>query len=190
MNILLLDNHDSFSYNLAELLRSFNKVRFNIITPEKLVMEKVRDYDKILFSPGPGLPQEQPVMFEVLRNFGELKPILGICLGFQAIALHFGCRMYHLPVVVHGQPRELSIIVPDHYLFRDIPQHTTVGLYHSWAFKRKGVPKPVLPLAESPEGILMALTHEDYDICGLQFHPESILTQVGRKIIGNWIGHS
>jgi anthranilate synthase component 2 len=187
MKILLLDNHDSFTFNLAELLRSFNKVKFNILTPEKLVMGQVQDYDKILFSPGPGVPREQPVMFEILSRFGRSKPVLGICLGFQAIAIHFGCRLYNLEEVVHGQPRELTVLRSEHYLFRGIPDKTSVGLYHSWAVDRAGLPKPVVPLAESGDGILMALSHNRYDICGVQFHPESIMTPMGHKMMGNWI---
>ncbi|MEI6455214.1 MAG: aminodeoxychorismate/anthranilate synthase component II [bacterium] len=187
MNILLLDNHDSFTFNLAELFRSFNKVKFKILTPEKLVMEDIQGYDKILLSPGPGLPQEQPVMFEILTHFGREKPVLGICLGFQAIAIHFGCKLYNLREVVHGQPRELSILSPGHYLFRGVPDKTPVGLYHSWAVDRDSVTGTVIPLAESGDGILMALSDKKHDVCGVQFHPESIMTPMGHKILENWI---
>jgi anthranilate synthase component 2 len=189
MNILLLDNHDSFTYNLAELLRSFNKVKFKIFTPEKLAVKEVASFDKILFSPGPGLPSEQPVMSEILTRFGDKKPVLGICLGFQAIAIHFGCRLYNLPGVIHGQPRGLRILDPDHYLFRGIPDLAQTGLYHSWAVERIPAGSPLAALAESTDGVLMALAHKDHDICGVQFHPESILTPMGHRIMGNWIGH-
>jgi len=187
MKILILDNHDSFTYNLAELLRSLDKVTFNILTPESLVLEDVGDYDKILFSPGPGLPHEQPVMFDVLKRFGLEKPVLGICLGFQAIALYFESRLFNLPEVVHGQSRKLHILKPDHYLFNQIPDRIPVGLYHSWAVDKKSLGSSLIPLAESDEGILMALSHCQFEICGVQFHPESIMTPLGRKMMQNWI---
>lgn len=187
MNILILDNHDSFTYNLVELLRSFDKVTFKIFTPESLVLEDVGGYDKILFSPGPGLPHEQPVMFDVLKRFGLKKPVLGICLGFQAIALYFGGRLFNLPEVVHGQSRELYILKPDHYLFNEIPDRIPVGLYHSWAVDKKTLGSSLVALAESNEGVLMALSHNQADICGVQFHPESIMTPEGRKMIQNWV---
>ncbi len=188
MKILILDNHDSFTYNLAELLRSLDKVTFNIYTPESLVLDHVGRYDKILFSPGPGLPDEQPVMFEVLERFGQKKPVLGICLGFQAIAVYFGAHLYNLHRVVHGQSRTLNILRPEHYLFRQIPERTPVGLYHSWAVGEFPGP-PLVALAESDDGTLMALAHGQIDICGVQFHPESIMTPAGRRMMQNWIEH-
>ena len=189
MKILILDNHDSFTYNLAELLRSLDKVTFNIFTPESLVLEHIGRYDKILFSPGPGLPNEQLIMFDVLKRYGSVKPILGICLGFQAIALYFGACLFNLPKVVHGQSRRLHILRPDHYLFKHIPDRTPVGLYHSWAIKKETLGFPIVALAESDDGILMALTHRQVDICGFQFHPESIMTPAGHKMMQNWVEH-
>jgi anthranilate synthase component 2 len=188
--ILLLDNHDSFTYNLAGLLRNHSKVTFNIIRPEDLVFGEVRFFDKILFSPGPGVPDESPAMFRLLELFYKTKPILGICLGHQAIGAFFGAVIENLDRVIHGQQRMLSLLDPGHYLFRGIERNTKVGLYHSWVVGKEKIPEELQILALSEEGLIMAIAHKTYDICGLQFHPESIITAQGQKIIDNWINHS
>jgi anthranilate synthase/aminodeoxychorismate synthase-like glutamine amidotransferase len=188
--ILLLDNHDSFTYNLAELLRNHGKVSFNIVLPEDLVLEEVRSYDKVLLSPGPGVPGESPVMFHLLENFHRTKPILGICLGHQAIGLYFGASLENLEQVIHGQPRKLAFMDPRHYLFRGIDASTVAGLYHSWVIGKENFPEEMNIIASSEEGMIMGIAHKTYDICGLQFHPESIITPMGRKMIDNWIDHS
>jgi anthranilate synthase/aminodeoxychorismate synthase-like glutamine amidotransferase len=188
--ILLLDNHDSFTYNLAGLLRNHRKVTFNIIRPEDLVVEEVQHFDKILFSPGPGVPDESPSMFRLLELFHRSKPILGICLGHQAIGEYFGGIIKNLGRVIHGQPRQLRIMDPDHYLFQGIKDNTVVGLYHSWVLGKDKFPAELRILALSEEGLVMAIAHKTYDICGLQFHPESIITAQGRTMMDNWIDHS
>jgi anthranilate synthase component II len=188
MSILLIDNHDSFTYNLAELLRRNGKVRFNIRKPEDMDIEEPVLYDRILFSPGPGLPQEHKLMFDILGRYIGKKAIFGICLGHQAIAIHFGGSLFNLGSVVHGQSRKINLLNKEHYLFRDIPDGTEVGLYHSWAVRESGLPAQLEILARSNDGTIMALGHKDYDICGVQFHPESIMTPYGQKMIDNWIG--
>lgn len=187
MKILLLDNHDSFTYNLAELMRSQCKVNFNILTPERIVLEEVDNYDKILFSPGPGRPDEHPVMDKILRIYSGKKPVLGVCLGMQTIALHYGASVLNLDNVVHGQPRKLKILNFTHPLFHGIQQGPSVGLYHSWAVNRENLPSCLEILALSSEGIIMALTHKEFDICGVQFHPESIMTPQGNQMLINWL---
>lgn len=189
MQILLLDNHDSFTYNLAELLRNHGKVTFNILTPECVVFEEVEKYAGIIFSPGPGKPDEHPVMNDMLRIYTGKKPFLGVCLGMQTMALHFGAFVYNLGCVVHGQPRKLKLLNPGHYLFRGIPPELSVGLYHSWAVQSEGLPSCFEILALSSEGIIMALAHKEFDICGVQFHPESIMTPSGQQMLNNWIEH-
>ena len=188
--ILLLDNHDSFTYNLAGLLRNHGKVTFNIIRPENLIFEEVQYFDKILFSPGPGVPDEHPAMYRLLELFHRTKPILGICLGHQAIGAFFGATIENLDRVIHGQQRKLSFLDPGHYLFREIEGNTVVGLYHSWVIGKEKFPEELQILAISEEGLIMAIAHKTYDICGLQFHPESIITVNGQKMIDNWIDHS
>lgn len=187
MQILLLDNHDSFTYNLAELLRCYHKGTFNIISPENIVIEEVKKFDKIIFSPGPGRPDEHPVMIKILQEYASRRPILGICLGMQTMAIHYGANMKNLKQVVHGQPKKLVILNPFHPIFKNIPNQTNVGLYHSWAIDSNNLPPALEILARSPDGVIMALAHKDFDICGVQFHPESIMTPYGWKMIVNWL---
>jgi anthranilate synthase/aminodeoxychorismate synthase-like glutamine amidotransferase len=189
IRIVLLDNHDSFTYNLAGLLRNHRKVSFNIIRPEDLSAGDVPDFDKMLFSPGPGVPEESPGMFRLLEKYHRTKPILGICLGHQAIGMFFGGVLENLDQVIHGQERHLTLLKPDHYLFKGIDENTAVGLYHSWIVKKEGLPEELEVLAFSEEGLVMAIAHKTFDICGFQFHPESIITPQGQKMIDNWIDH-
>jgi anthranilate synthase component 2 len=189
VNILLVDNHDSFTYNLAELLRGHGKVTFNIVTADRLHSGEAGLYDKILFSPGPGIPEEHPKMFEILERYGSTKPILGICLGMQAMAIHFGGKLMNLPEVIHGQPRKVNVCQPQHYLFEGVPEQFFAGLYHSWAVDKDSLPGCLTMLAQTENEIPMALSHNIFDLCGVQFHPESIITEHGQQIINNWIEH-
>jgi anthranilate synthase component II len=189
MQVLLLDNHDSFTYNLAELLRNHGKVTFKIITPEQIVSEEVDRYDGIILSPGPGRPDEHPAMDGLLRSYAHKKPMLGICLGMQTMALHFGATMQNLESVVHGQPRKLNLLKPEHYLFHEIPRDSQAGLYHSWAVRRDDLPSCLEILALSSDGVIMAIAHREFDLCGVQFHPESIMTPRGQHMLNNWINH-
>ena len=189
MKILLLDNHDSFTFNLVELLRNNGKVSFNVIKSDEVDVRALDSYDKIIFSPGPGLPEEQPAMFSILREYAHRKPILGICLGLQAIALHFGADLFNLSKVVHGQPRALQIISPAHYIFNGIDEGTPIGLYHSWAVREVSQSSDLRVIARSNEGIIMGLAHKKYDVCGLQFHPESVITRMGQRMMDNWLGN-
>ena len=194
IQILLLDNHDSFTWNLVELLRLTGKVNVKIITPEQLQISELHRYDKIIFSPGPGLPDDHSAMFDMLRTVeqlwnvtGKIIPVFGICLGMQAMAVHFGGSLFNLPLVVHGQPKRLKILRPDHYLFKGIPNECEVGLYHSWAVDPVTLPVCLETLAITHDGTIMALTHKTLPISGVQFHPESIMTPLGPQMINNWL---
>ncbi|MCX6280382.1 MAG: aminodeoxychorismate/anthranilate synthase component II [Bacteroidetes bacterium] len=187
MKIFVLDNHDSFTFNLVELLRNNGKVSFNVVKSDELHLSSVASCDKIIFSPGPGLPAEQPAMFEILGEYGEKKSILGICFGLQAIALFYGGKLYNLPKVVHGQPRNLNIIRPEHYIFNGIPDNTEVGLYHSWAVSEASLPSCLRITARSEDDTIMGLAHNTFDVCGLQFHPESVITAYGQRMLDDWI---
>ena len=194
MQLLLLNNHDSFTWNLVELLRGFGKVNVNILTPEQLQISELDRYDKIIFSPGPGLPYEHPAMFDILRTVEHLWNegrkiihVFGICLGHQAIAIHFGGTLFNLPSVVHGQPRKLNILRPNHPVFSGIPDECEVGLYHSWAVDPATLPGCLETLAITHDGTIMALAHKTLPVWGVQFHPESIMTTPGAQMIENWL---
>ncbi|MFZ4522361.1 MAG: anthranilate synthase component II [Bacteroidales bacterium] len=194
MSLLLLDNHDSFTWNLVDLLRRNGKVNFKIVTPEQLEISELSSYDQIIFSPGPGLPDEQPVMSQILGTVEELWlhegkkiAVFGVCLGMQAIALHFGASLFNLPQVVHGQPRKLNILKGDHPLFHRIQDGCEVGLYHSWAVDPSSLPECLETLAVTNDGTIMALAHKTLPICGVQFHPESIMTPTGSAMLRNWL---
>ena len=194
MRLLLLNNHDSFTWNLVELLRTTGKVNVNIFTPEQLIISSLEQYDRIIFSPGPGLPLEQPAMFDILNSVhrlwneqGKKIPVFGVCLGMQAMAVHFGASLFNLPGVVHGQPRKLKILYPDNPLFKGIPDECDVGLYHSWAVDPASLPACLETLAQSHDGTIMALAHKTLPFFGVQFHPESIMTPLGSRMIKNWL---
>ncbi len=187
MKILLLDNYDSFTYNLAESLRKLGKNNFKIETPGEIRISAVEEYDKVIFSPGPGLPDEHPVMFEILEKYRTRKPILGVCLGMQAIAVFFGARLFNLPEIIHGRKSRLKILDRNFYLFRDIPELTGIGLYHSWAVDPLEFPEDLEITAYSDDDLIMSIRHKTLDICGVQFHPESIITNQGLQMLGNWI---
>lgn len=151
------------------------------------------EYDRIIFSPGPGLPQEQQAMFRILEEIEvrllkkeKIPAVLGVCLGMQAIALHAGAKLFNLPEVVHGQPRKLNVLRPDHYLFKGISDGFEAGLYHSWAVDPESLPGSLEVLAKTSDGTLMAIAHKALPFCGVQFHPESIMTPEGRRLLVNW----
>lgn len=197
MALLLLDNHDSFTWNLVELLRRTAKVKVNILTPEEVDPADLEQWDKIIFSPGPGLPGEHPMMSEILSTAEELLtrqgisiPVFGVCLGMQAMAVHFGGSLFNLPSVVHGQPRKLRILQPLHPLFTGIPDNCEAGLYHSWAVDPGTLPGCLETLAAGHDGTIMALAHKTLPFTGVQFHPESFMTPAGERLILNWLGVS
>jgi anthranilate synthase/aminodeoxychorismate synthase-like glutamine amidotransferase len=194
MSLLLLDNHDSFTWNLVELLRGSGKYTVKIVTPEEYRAGSIGGYDRVIFSPGPGLPQEQPAMFNILgeteklfHETGREIPVFGVCLGIQAMAVHFGGSLFNLPAMIHGQPRKLKMVMAGHPLFNGIPDGCEVGLYHSWAVDPATLPGCLEVLAVSPEGTILALAHQTLPICGVQFHPESIMTPLGKKMMQNWL---
>lgn len=186
MKILLLDNYDSFTYNLAQLLYESGLCDFDIVKNDKIDLQDVDKYDKIMLSPGPGIPAENGKMMELLDNFYNIKPILGICLGMQAIAEFFGGEIFNMPKVYHGIKQKIQVDTNE-YIFKQLSKNQTVGLYHSWAVAKNKLPQNLKITSTSSDGIIMAITHSKYDINGVQFHPESYITKNGKQMIENWL---
>lgn len=187
MKIVIIDNYDSFTYNLAHLVKELG-AEVTVFRNDKFEMDSLEAFDKIMLSPGPGIPSEAGLMPEVIKRYAQSKPILGICLGHQAIGECFGGRLANLDRVFHGVATEGTQLGND-YMFNGLPRRITMGRYHSWVVSREYLPDCLEITAESDEGHIMALRHRTLDIRGLQFHPESVLTTDGRKMMENWIKH-
>ena len=185
-HICLIDNYDSFTYNLHQLATALG-ARVTVIRNDQFQAEELSDFDKLLLSPGPGVPAEAGRLLDTIRLWAGRKPILGVCLGEQAIGEVFGARLRNLEEVFHGVQSPVRIVHPDDYLFRGLPQEIHVGRYHSWVVDSDGLPDCLEVTAVSREGYIMALRHKDYDVRGIQFHPESVLTPDGQRIIANWL---
>lgn len=183
--LLLLDNHDSFTYNLAQLIEENFNGEWHVKPHDKVSLSEVRLYDKIIFSPGPGVPSQIPIMRNILTACGDRISILGVCLGHQAIAETFGGKLFNMGRVWHGKRISVRVTDPSERLFRNLPTEFYVGLYHSWAVA--ALPDCLRVTAVGANGIIMALAHRRYDIKGVQFHPESIMTEHGATILRNWL---
>ncbi len=188
MNLLVLDNYDSFTYNLVYMLRELGH-RPDVIRNDKLSIEAVGQYDKILLSPGPGLPSEAGIMPALIAEYGPTKSILGVCLGHQAIAEAFGATLENLADVLHGVAHQTHITDANERLFAGLPATLPVGRYHSWSVIRAGLPDALQITAEDEQGRIMALAHKTFDIKGVQFHPESVLTEGGKTMLENWLNN-
>jgi anthranilate synthase component 2 len=188
MKVLVINNYDSFTYNLVQLLEQTALCEYQVIKNDKIIIDQVKEFDKILLSPGPGLPADAGRMKEVIRFFSASKSILGICLGHQAIAEIFGGKLENLAKPLHGIKEEITIDSSD-YLFEGIPQKIYCGLYHSWVTEEKTLPSYLKIIARNKEGLIMGISHTEYDVKGLQFHPESVMTENGTAIMKNWLLH-
>lgn len=187
MNIVIIDNYDSFTYNLSHQLKALG-AQVDVVRNDAFQMSRLEPYDKIVLSPGPGIPEEAGLLNDVIRRYAGRKPILGVCLGHQAIAEVFGGRLENLRTVYHGVQTPTHIINHD-YLFEHLPETFEAGRYHSWVVSRSGLPDSLEVTAISDDGHIMALRHRTYDVRGIQFHPESILTPQGAQILQNWLNH-
>lgn len=185
MKIAVIDNYDSFTYNLVHLVRSLD-VEVDVVRNDKFKIEDLSCYDKILLSPGPGIPSEAGLLLDVIKTYAGRKPLLGVCLGHQAIAEVFGGTLRNLQNVYHGVATPCRVVADD-VLFNGLPKEFEVGRYHSWVVDRSTLPSCLEVTSESPDGEIMSLRHRELDVRGVQFHPESVLTPVGKQIISNWI---
>lgn len=186
MRIAIIDNYDSFTYNLVHYVEAFcNQV---IVMRNDHINWKIIDScDKIIFSPGPGLPNEVPAMGEIMERYSKTKAIFGVCLGMQYIAEYYGAQIINLKEIIHGVPKTTIIKDTSDILFTNIPQNFQSGRYHSWAVSNKNIPSCIKVIASDEAGIIMAIRHTKFNLCGVQFHPESIMTEYGKQILKNWL---
>ena len=184
--IVVIDNYDSFTFNLVHYLEDLN-TQVTVFRNDEFEIEELKNFDKILLSPGPGLPNEAGLLIEVIKTYAQTKSILGICLGQQAIGEVFGGTLSNLNEVHHGVSSTIKIIVQDEILFNDLPLELEVGRYHSWVVHREGFPSDLEITSIDKNNEIMSLRHKHFDVRGVQFHPESVLTPLGKTILKNWI---
>ncbi len=185
MKLLLFDNYDSFTFNLYHYLEPMVD-RIDVIRNDEVDIDQVSNYDAVVLSPGPGLPKDGGLMMELIARYADEKPFLGVCLGHQAIAEYFGAKLLNMPTVLHGQS-SLSHILTTDKLFHQCDDPLTIGHYHSWVVDEAGLPECLEVTARHQNGYIMAMRHRTLPIFGVQFHPESILTPSGKKILRNWL---
>lgn len=187
MKIVIIDNYDSFTYNLSHLVKELG-ADVDVVRNDKFELEDLQKYDKIILSPGPGIPEEAGLLLDVIKYYAGKKPILGVCLGHQAIGQVFGGKLTNLSEVYHGIQSPVRLLGND-YIFAGLGDKADIGRYHSWVVDKNGLPECIEVTAESEEGLIMGLKHKEYDIHGIQFHPESVLTPDGNKMLDNWLKH-
>lgn len=204
MKILVFDNYDSFTYNLVHLVEKIIHEKVEVHRNDQIPLEKVKEYDKIILSPGPGIPEEAGLLLPLIKEYASSKSILGVCLGHQAIGEAFGGKLINLSSVFHGVATPVKVVSDElsgvskadspltiHYshsnLFDSLPGTIEVGRYHSWAVSKENFPNDLEITAEDENGMIMALQHTSYDVQGVQFHPESVLTPDGETIMRNWL---
>jgi anthranilate synthase component 2 len=188
MKILVIDNYDSFVFNLVHMLYNLGVEDITVVKNDKISLDEIESYDKILLSPGPGIPKDAGLMPEIITCFAPSKSILGVCLGHQAIAEIFGATLKNLEEPLHGIASSITIF-QENYLFEDCPKNFKIGHYHSWVVEEKSIVNELEILAKDEKGNIMAIGHKTYNVRGVQFHPESVLTENGKQIIANWIKH-
>jgi anthranilate synthase component 2 len=187
MKILVFDNYDSFTYNLVHLVEKITHEKVDVYRNDELPLEKVKGYDKIILSPGPGIPEEAGLLLPLIKEYAGTKSILGVCLGHQAIGQAFGGELINLSTVYHGVATDCKLQISKCRLFAGLPETIEVGRYHSWVVSSENFPDELEITAEDDNGMIMGFQHKKFDIQGVQFHPESVLTPDGEKILRNWL---
>jgi anthranilate synthase component II len=201
--ILVFDNYDSFTYNLVHLVEKITHAKVEVHRNDQIPLERVKEFDKIILSPGPGIPNEAGMLLPLIKEYAATKSILGVCLGHQAIGEAFGGTLVNLSTVYHGVATRIQVVrrepevvsshsrIATHHsrkdLFEGLDDIIEVGRYHSWVVSKENFPDSLEITAEDENGMIMALQHKTYDVQGVQFHPESVLTPVGEKIMRNWL---
>ena len=184
--ILVLDNYDSFTYNLVQMIEQITGGKVDVFRNDQIALEDIEKYDKIILSPGPGIPEEAGILLDVIKKYSPHKSILGVCLGQQAIAEAFGGSLINLSEIFHGVATDATK-TNEHELFKDLPDTIEVGRYHSWAVNPEGFPEELEITSVDASGMIMSLKHKNYDVHAVQYHPESILTPNGKKILENFL---
>jgi anthranilate synthase component 2 len=187
MKILVFDNYDSFTYNLVHLVEKILHSKVEVFRNDELPLEKVKEYDKIILSPGPGIPSEAGLLIPLIKEYAATKSILGVCLGHQAIGEAFGGKLINLSTVFHGVATNCRLQVAGCRLFEGLPQTIEVGRYHSWIVSDENLPADLEITARDDNNYIMGLQHKTFDVQGVQFHPESVLTPMGEAILKNWL---
>ena len=187
MKILVFDNYDSFTYNLVHLVEKILHLKVDVFRNDEIALEKVKEYDKIILSPGPGLPEEAGMLLPLIKEYASSKSILGVCLGHQAIGEAFGGKLVNLSTVYHGVATNCQLAIDNCQLFKGLPDEIEVGRYHSWIVSDENFPKELEVTARDENNYIMALQHKSYDVQGVQFHPEGVLTPLGEQIMRNWL---
>lgn len=188
MRILIFDNYDSFTYNLVHLVKELGYTDVDVYRNDQIALEDIARYDKIILSPGPGIPSEAGLLLPLIKEYAGKKPILGVCLGHQAIGEAFGAKLTNLEDVYHGVATQIKVTKPD-YIFQDLDENLEVGRYHSWIVANQELPECIEVTAVDSSNQIMALRHKEYDIHGVQFHPESVLTPQGAIILRNFLNN-
>ena len=187
MKILIFDNYDSFTYNLVHLVEKIIHIKVDVFRNDEIKLEDVNKYDKIILSPGPGIPEEAGLLLPLIKEYAPTKSILGVCLGHQAIGQAFGGALINLDTVFHGVATNCQLSTLNSQLFKGLPNEIIVGRYHSWVVSDIDFPDELEITARDENNFIMAMQHKKYDVQGVQFHPESVLTPDGEKIIRNWL---
>ncbi|MEN6457194.1 MAG: aminodeoxychorismate/anthranilate synthase component II [Prolixibacteraceae bacterium] len=187
MKIAVIDNYDSFTYNLVHAVKKISGLPVDVFRNDELELKDLEPYDKIILSPGPGIPEEAGLLMDIIREYAPRKSMLGVCLGHQAIGQVFGAKLVNMPHVLHGVANSVTQTNPDPVLYDSVPRLFEAGRYHSWIVDSEGFPDSLEVTSLDENGLIMSLKHIQYDVRGVQFHPESVLTPYGEKIISNWI---
>ncbi|SDQ06031.1 anthranilate synthase component 2 [Chryseobacterium soldanellicola] len=185
--VLVFDNYDSFTYNLVQIIERILNEKVDVIRNDEITLEEIAKYDKIILSPGPGIPEEAGILLDLIKKYAPTKSILGVCLGQQAIAEAFGGSLINLSEIFHGVATSADFVKNDTKIFKNLSSGMEVGRYHSWAVNPEDFPNELEITAIDKDGMIMALQHKTYDVHGVQFHPESILTPDGEIIIRNFL---
>jgi anthranilate synthase component 2 len=186
-HILVIDNYDSFTYNLVHYIRNLTDDPTDVFRNDEIAIDEIKKFDKILLSPGPGIPVEAGICLDLIKEYAPSKSILGVCLGHQAIGEAFGGKLINLERVYHGVATPVQFLDADDPLHQGIPSRINAGRYHSWVLAKEGLPDCFTITSEDESGMIMGISHKQFDVRGVQYHPESVLTEYGMKMMDNWL---